>query len=172
MAKVKLISNSGNEHLCNLKAVIKMSKTIKDMMENMIKNCDFDDSKIDLKPISLTNSGLNDRALEKIIEFMEYHLDDCAVDEDLDDSKEKINEELSDWDKNFINVEDNGLLFDMICGANYLDIKELIEVGAKYICDLIKGKTCQEVTDILNIQNDFTPEEEVAIREQNKWIKD
>jgi S-phase kinase-associated protein 1 len=45
-----------------------------------------------------------------------------------------------------------------------------IEVGAKHICGLIKGNTCQEVTDILKIDNDFTPEEDAAIREQNKWI--
>jgi hypothetical protein len=87
----------------------------------------------------ISNQALNDRALQKIIEFMEYHLDDCPLDEDFEDI---TNEALT-------NVKDNRLLFDIICG-------------------LIKGKTCQEVRDILKTENDLTPEEE-AIREENKW---
>jgi S-phase kinase-associated protein 1 len=62
------------------------------------------------------------------------------------------------------------LLSEIIVVANFLDVKGLVEVGAKRICNKIKGRTCAEVTEMLFITNDFTPEEEEAILKENQWI--
>eukprot|EP01036_Dinobryon_divergens_P032521 gene32521-42131_t len=35
-----------------------------------------------------------------------------------------------------------------------------------------KGKTPEEIRKTFNIVNDFTPEEEAAVREENKWCED
>jgi S-phase kinase-associated protein 1 len=35
---------------------------------------------------------------------------------------------------------------------------------------MIKGKTPEEIRESFGIQNDFTPEEEAQIREENKWL--
>lgn len=35
-----------------------------------------------------------------------------------------------------------------------------------------KGKSPEEIRKIFNIANDFTPEEEAHIREENKWAED
>ncbi|CAG2107861.1 unnamed protein product [Medioppia subpectinata] len=121
-------------------------------------------------PIPLQNDAVTDGALKKIIEWCEHHWDDPPLDPDFDDEKERRNEELSHWDKQFIDIPDQGDLFDIIAAANYMDIKGLVEVGAKHICAKIKGKTCTEVREMLKIHNDFTPEEEAAIHKENEWI--
>jgi S-phase kinase-associated protein 1 len=164
--KVKLRSFENNVFEIGL-AAAKMSVLVKNMLEALVG--DDGEPNYD-EPIPLTNDGVTDEALKKIIEWCEYHWDDPPIDEDFDDEKDRRNEDLSHWDKNFIEVEDQALLFDIIVAANYMDIKGLVEVGAKHICNKIKGKTCQEVRDILKITNDFTKEEEEAIHKENEWI--
>ncbi len=56
--------------------------------------------------------------------------------------------------------------------ANYLDIKSLLDLSCAKIATLIKGKTPEEIRKTFNIVNDFTPEEEAQIREENKWAED
>lgn len=164
--RVKLQSYEGNTHEVGL-AAIKMSHLVKGMLEALSSG----DSPPDYsKPIPIQNDGATDAALKKIIEWVEYHWDDPPVDEDFEDEKDRRSEELSHWDKQFIDVDDQGLLFDIIVAANYMDIKGLVEVGAKHICSKIKGKSCAEAREILKITNDFTPEEEEAIHKENEWI--
>jgi hypothetical protein len=163
--KIKLESNDGTVIECRLEAA-KMSEIIK----NMIDDLGYDPNSSDQKPIPLRNEAVTDEALKKIVEWVEYHYDDPPIDEDFDEEKDRRNEELSHWDKTFIDVPDQGLLFDIIAAANFLDIKGLVEVGAKHICNKIKGKTCAEVREILKITNDFTAEEEEAIHKENEWI--
>lgn len=35
-----------------------------------------------------------------------------------------------------------------------------------------QGKTAEEIRRTFNIVNDFTPEEEAQVREENKWCED
>jgi len=163
--KVILMSNEGHTFEVGL-AAAKMSVLVKNMLESLKGENGPDYT----KPIPLDNEALNDAALKKIIEWCEYHWDDPPIDPDFDDEKDRRNEELSHWDKQFIAVSDQAHLFDIIVGANYMDIKGLVEVGGKHICNMIKGKTCEEVRQILKITNDFTPEEEAAIHKENEWI--
>ena len=48
--------------------------------------------------------------------------------------------------------------------ANYLNIKGLLDLTCQTVADMIKGKTPEEIKKILNIRNDFTPEEEEEVR--------
>lgn len=61
------------------------------------------------------------------------------------------------------------LLFDVIIAANYLDIKPLLDHSCKMVAELLKGKTPVQIRHEFNIKNDFTPEEEEAIRKENEW---
>ena len=40
------------------------------------------------------------------------------------------------------------------------------------VANMIKGKTPEEIRKTFNIRNDFTPEEEENLREQNTWMED
>jgi len=53
--------------------------------------------------------------------------------------------------------------------ANYLNIKDLLDLTCQAAADMIKGKTPDEIRKIFNIKNDFTPEEEEEIRRDNQW---
>mmetsp|Transcript_50942 Transcript_50942/g.77411 ORF Transcript_50942/g.77411 Transcript_50942/m.77411 type:complete len:109 (+) Transcript_50942:219-545(+) len=76
------------------------------------------------------------------------------------------------FDAKFIDIENLEELFEIILAANYLDIKSLLELSCAKVASLIKGKSPEEIRKIFNIQNDFTPEEEAQIREENKWAED
>jgi hypothetical protein len=53
--------------------------------------------------------------------------------------------------------------------ANYMDIKPLLDLTCAKVASMIKGKTPEQIRKTFNITNDFTPEEEEAVRAENKW---
>ncbi|KAK9127817.1 hypothetical protein Syun_016614 [Stephania yunnanensis] len=55
------------------------------------------------------------------------------------------------------------------CAANYLDINGLLDLTCQAVADLLKGMSVEEVRKLFNIENDFTPEEEEAVRKENQW---
>ncbi|KAF5202510.1 Skp1-related protein [Thalictrum thalictroides] len=97
--------------------------------------------------------------LKKVIEYCDKH--SCA--------KFSENKELKKWDAEFIDAANQRTIYDLILAANYLSIKDLLELGTQKVADMIKSKTPEEIRKTFNIKNDFTPEEEVAIRSENPW---
>ncbi|CAN0918324.1 SKP1-like protein 11 [Linum grandiflorum] len=68
------------------------------------------------------------------------------------------------------------MLFDLILvyplflkAADYLNIKELLDLTCRKAAHMISEKTPEEMRKIFNIKNDFTPEEEANIRIENRW---
>ena len=51
-----------------------------------------------------------------------------------------------------------------------MDIKPLLELSSSRISSILKDKTTQEIRETMNIRNDYTPEEEQHILEDNKWF--
>ncbi|CAN0902984.1 SKP1-like protein 4 [Linum grandiflorum] len=86
------------------------------------------------------------------------------------------------WDQEFVKVN-LMMLFDLILFsllttvdvvyylkvADYLNIKELLDLTCQKAAHMIFGKTTEEMCKIFNIKNDFTPEEEANIRIENRW---
>jgi S-phase kinase-associated protein 1 len=60
----------------------------------------------------------------------------------------------------------------LLNAANYLDVRPLLDLCCCKLASMIKGKTPEEIRTLFNIANDFTPEEEAAIGEENKWCED
>ena len=56
-------------------------------------------------------------------------------------------------------------VYDLIAAANYLDVPSLVELGCAKVGSLMLNKNIQELRQMFNIQNDYTPEEERAIIE-------
>jgi S-phase kinase-associated protein 1 len=125
--------------------VADMSVTISNMIDDVG----------DADTIPLPN--LSGKILSRIIEFSTMHAN-------TDDT-----EELDKWDQYFMSSLGQSELFDVILGANYLNIRPLLDKTCKFVADLIKGKTPEEIRKAFNIKNDFTPEEEAEIRRENQW---
>ncbi|CAN0893408.1 SCF ubiquitin ligase complex protein SKP1a [Linum grandiflorum] len=63
------------------------------------------------------------------------------------------------------------MLFDLILAADYLNIKELLDLTCRRASHMISEKTTEEMRKIFNIKNDFTPEEEANIRIENRSLQ-
>lgn len=71
------------------------------------------------------------------------------------------------FDKDFVTTNE---LFDIINAAHTLDIQPLLDDACKVVAELIRDKTPEQIRQAFNIVNDFTPEEEQKIRNENEWI--
>ena len=78
---------------------------------------------------------------------------------------------VGEWDAEFVSI-DQEMLFALILAANYMDIKSLLDLTCAKVASMIKGKTPEEIRRTFNIVNDFTPEEEAQVREENKWCEE
>lgn len=109
------------------------------------------------------------KILSKVIEFCSKHKSHPQT--STDGKPTAADEELDKWDKEFVKV-DQGTLFELILAANYLNIKELLDLTCLTVANMIKGKTPEEIRKTFNIVNDFTPEEEEQVRRENQWAFD
>lgn len=75
---------------------------------------------------------------------------------------------LKDWDSDFISL-DNSTLFEIILAANYLNIEDLLDLGTSAVADKMRGKKPEEIREIFEIENDYTPEQEAEVRKENAW---
>tara|TARA_B100000925_G_C21855505_1_gene407611 strand:- start:83 stop:610 length:528 start_codon:yes stop_codon:yes gene_type:complete len=125
---------------------------------------DFDDNNLEIPVINVTAP-----ILRKVIEFLQYHFENGPMNEIEKPLRSKnLSESVSEWDANYINLE-NDLLFNIILAANYLDIQSLLDLSCAKVATMIKGLSPEEIRKTFNIENDFTPEEEEQIKEENKW---
>jgi len=109
--------------------------------------------------------------LKKVITYIQYHHKNPPKEIEKPLKSANMREVVSEWDANFVEV-DQETLFELILAANYMDIKSLLDLTCAKVASMIKGKTPEEIRKRFNIQNDFTPEEEEAVRAENKWAED
>ncbi|OVA07481.1 SKP1 component [Macleaya cordata] len=153
--KVITLKSSDGETFDVDEAVAHESETIKQMIED-----DCADGGIPLKG----------NILAKVIQYCKKHVKtSTSCKDDDDDDDDDLKENLKKWDVNFMKIIDQVTLFDIIMAANYLNIKNLMDLTCQTVTDMIKDKSVEDVRKIFNIVNDFTPEEEAAIRNENQW---
>lgn len=110
--------------------------------------------------------------LVKVIEYCRYHKD--VAPEQISKPLRSANlaeSNVSEWDIEYVNI-DKEILFEIILAANYMDIRPLLDLCCAKVASMIRGKTVEQIRAEFNIVNDFTPEEEARIREENKWCED
>ncbi|WMV53409.1 hypothetical protein MTR67_046794 [Solanum verrucosum] len=78
-------------------------------------------------------------------------------------------EEIKEFDKNFVKDKNYQKMFEIVLAANYLHISDLMNLLCMAIADRTKNKSVSAIRKIFNITNDHTPEEEEKIREEHKW---
>ncbi|PIA62084.1 hypothetical protein AQUCO_00200226v1 [Aquilegia coerulea] len=96
-------------------------------------------------------------ALKMVIKYCEKHFDQISS-----------SEEMKKWDAKFVDV-DPPILQELLLAATDLEIQGLVDIITQKFADIITGKTVEELREMFLIENDWTPEEEAAIREENAW---
>ena len=158
MTKVNLVPEEGEQIQVD-EDIATMSVLVKSMI---------DDSGVD-EDIPLPN--VKKATLEKVIEFCKHHKEDPLQDIEKPLKTNNIKDVVSPWYGEFVDVKIEEL-YEIILAANYLDIKPLLEVTCAAVAAMMKGKSIEEIRELFNIENDFTPEEEEQIREENKWAEE
>ncbi|KAA8534427.1 hypothetical protein F0562_031944 [Nyssa sinensis] len=139
------LKSSDNDEFIIEESVVIQSETIKNMIEDDCAN----------NTIPLPN--VDSKGLVLVIEYCKKHAD-LTVEED----------DLKRFDSKFIN-KSFPELFHLVLAAHYLNIKGLMDLTCQKIADGIKDKMPEEIREIFQIENDFTPEEENEIREKHAW---
>jgi S-phase kinase-associated protein 1 len=149
---IKLIASDGQQFEVP-KPVALQSKTIKDILEDI-----GDESTLPIPNVTGT-------ILKKVIQYCEYHSINTttAAAATGGDSKEII-----PWDAEFCKVTQDEL-FELILASSYLNIDALLTLTCKTVAAMIHGKTPQQIRELFDIKNDFTPEEEAQVMRENEW---
>nr|XP_043068394.1 S-phase kinase-associated protein 1-like [Drosophila bipectinata] len=155
MPIIKLQSSDGEIFDTDIE-IVKCSGTI----TNMLEDCGMGDDENDIVPLLKVNST----TLRKVLEWARYHKNDPKPRED-DESKAKRIDDIKSRDAEFLKV-DREALFELIMAANYLDIKDLLELTCKAVADMIKGKTPEEIRMIFNIRKMD------QFRKENEWSEE
>jgi S-phase kinase-associated protein 1 len=152
---ITLVSSDGEKFQVSEKAA-RRSQLIKGIIDDYP-----DDPEV---PLHNVKSNI----LQRIISYLEYYKDTEPREIEKPLPSINFNDCVDAWDFQFIEL-DIEVIFEIIFAANYMDIKPLLELASSKIASHIKGKSPEEIRKIFNIQNDFTPEEEAQIREENQW---
>lgn len=110
--------------------------------------------------------------MRRIIDFCKHYKESKlpTIQKPLQSSNlsEAINDE---WYVKFIDLDKVDDIIDIVIAANFLDIDPLTELSCAKIASMIKGTSVEDIRKKFGIENDFTPEEEAQIREENKWAE-
>ena len=155
---ITLVSSDGEKMQVTAKAA-QRSQLVKGIIEDYP-----DDAEV---PLNNVKSNI----LKKIKEYLDHYQDSDPKEIERPLASQNYQDCVDNWDFEFINV-DLDLIFEIILASNYMDIKPLLELASSKVASIIKGKTPEEIRKTFNIQNDFTPEEEQQIREENQWCLD
>lgn len=156
--EVVLVSSEGTE-LRVKRSVIAQSVLVKTMLDG---ECDAD-------KIPLPNVKFD--MLVKVVEFL-THTATTTLDEIEKPIKSSdMKEIVSAWQADFIDLS-RAEIFDVILAANYMDIQPLLDLACAKVASMLRGKTPEQIRVDFDIVNDFTPEEEERIREENKWAEE
>ena len=158
-AKTVILITNENSRFEVPRHIAEMSTLVKDMLE---------EDQSEAPEIPLLN--VDDITMKQVLEYCNHHHDNPAesIKKPLTDKLENL---ISEFDKNCIAMSIDEL-FALVKTANYLHVQPLFELICAAIANMMRGKTAEEIRQLLHIENDLTPEEEAKIREENKWCEE
>eukprot|EP01062_Namystynia_karyoxenos_P030867 TRINITY_DN22966_c0_g1_i1.p2 TRINITY_DN22966_c0_g1~~TRINITY_DN22966_c0_g1_i1.p2 ORF type:complete len:170 (+),score=72.99 TRINITY_DN22966_c0_g1_i1:88-597(+) len=155
--KVILVS-ADEKKLPVSRAACQMSGLLKDLLEEQ------PDEGGETVEIPVTN--VNAHVLEKIIEYMTEHHNNRAPELERP-LKQNLFEILQPWDAKFIQPHNEQFVFELIMGANFLNVRDLLELACARVAEWVKEKSVEEIREMFGLENDFTPEEEERLRKEH-----
>lgn len=110
--------------------------------------------------------------LAKVIEFLKHHADAPLPEIEKPLRSKKMEELVPAWYAAFVDTTEVEQLYELVLAANYCECKPLLELACAKVGTMMIGKSTEEIRSIFKINNDFTPEEEQQVIEENKLISE
>lgn len=109
--------------------------------------------------------------LAYIEQWCQHHINDPAPDPNSPPTRATL--ELVPFDRQLLGgmrrEHGDSIIYEILSGANYMEIPALKDTVVKYIASWIVGKTPQEIRDILKLENDITTAEANRMSQHNQW---
>jgi len=151
---VTVAADDGSERELANKDVWQQSETIMEMVE--------DTDPGDTIPLASVPKD----ALDKVVEYMEK-MAAFKADGVSDEDKQQW---VSEYKKTMEAQDQLPLLFQTMTGANFMNVKTLLDELCKFVAEMIAQRTPNEILDYFNIRKDATWEEEQELIATHKWI--
>jgi S-phase kinase-associated protein 1 len=138
--KIITLVSSGDQPL-----TLKINKSWA-MMSKLVSNIVEGDS----EAVNIEVKQVDGQTLELIVDYLKHHKgkEPAEIAKPIRSVKmEKIVEDP--FDAQFINKLPKRQLFQLILGANYMDCKSLLHLGCAKVATMIKGKSPEEIKQIL-----------------------
>uniref|UniRef100_A0A7S4M8G2 SKP1-like protein n=1 Tax=Vannella robusta TaxID=1487602 RepID=A0A7S4M8G2_9EUKA len=110
--------------------------------------------------------NITGRVLKCVVDYLEFYHSNPPPGEG--DDVASVQSAREAWEQQFFDV-DQALLFEFTLASNYLDIAPMLDAVCKVVAGMIKGKDSNEIRQIFNIRDGFTPEEEALVAQENQW---
>eukprot|EP01084_Bolivina_argentea_P274841 468576_1 len=116
------------------------------LMSNLVKSILEGDSSAKEIPIKKVRGDI----LELIVDYIKHHKGKQPEEIAKPIRSVKMERIVADkWDAEYINKLNKKTIFQVILGANYMDLPSLLHLGCAKIATLIKGKSPEEIKNIL-----------------------
>lgn len=125
-----------------------------------------------MQSLVIPETSMQAHLVHKVLDYAWYHrnVPYPVIEKPL--VSHEVAEFSSPWDAEFVNGMNQGELFSIILLSNTFGYMQLLDLTTATIASMIKGKTAEQIRETFNIVNDFTPEEEAQVREENKWLEE
>jgi len=143
-----MIESEDNLKLTIDRKVAKMSVTLTNLMEDVTS------------PDEPIPTMVKSHVLKKIFEYCEHYAN-VPVPEKIPEQTWKT-DDIVEWDKNFIQGMPLNVLFDLVVAANYLDIKNLLDLGCKTIAIIMKDRPMEDIKKIFLIPANKDEEKNIS----------
>lgn len=139
--------------------VAKLSKVV----EATVDEDDGEDHEIPLP-------NVKSAVLAKVIEYCEHYPTEEMTPITTPLKSSKLEDLVQPFYADYVKV-DTTVLFELVTAANFMDIQPLVDLTCLAVSIAIKGRTAEELRALFNLSTDFSPDEEAAVREENKWAE-
>jgi len=150
---ITLISKEGTEHVCPVQ-VARMSGFIMDTIGENLEEHDEDNDDENGETPKLEEMPLpkvSDAILSKIIAFGTHYQTEEMKPIDTPFKSSKIEDLVQPWYCDFVKV-DQKTLFELVAAANYMNIKQILDLTCLGVAILCQGKSEDELRKMFNVE--------------------
>ena len=147
MSKIITMTSSDGQKITIDEKSAERSSLMKGLIQDYTENSD------------IPMPDIRGEVLKKVVEYLTHYNESDPKEIPKPLPSANLLDVTDEWDVTFINSVDLDTTFDIINGANYMDIKPLLDLSCAKIASLMKGKTAEGIRQLFNIEVDLTEEE-------------